>query len=320
MAPFFTGLAKNLGGYGFGRLQQVEGPSGGGVEYLYTGAQQNTVVVPGTTFEIKFAGVGGGGDSVIADGPNFGSGAGGGGAANLSGYTINPAVPYRGTTLYIGVGGPSARRNTYVRTTSHSGPLLFEVNQGSNGTGSGTGGAGGAANPTYSTIAGGNGGAAGGRFVAGTPGSNATDSAAGGGGAGGYGDGSPFIIGSPGGTGGNVTMSPASYLQPVGHTPWTWGTSSNGGTGGSQDPSAPNPQAVGNPAPNSGATGGWGGVDAASQGTGGGGAAGIIIDGVSYGGGGGGEGYDFPIPPTLGGPTGTLSQGAPGFVIVQFLE
>lgn len=310
MAPFFTGIAKNLGGYGFGRLSGERGLVAG-QEYIYTGAQQTTLTVTGGTTTIKFAGVGGGGDTIIANAPNFGSGGGGGGAANLTGYTINPAAPYAGTTLYIGVGGPADRRNTYVRTTSHDGPIIFELNQGSNGTTSGPGGNGGAANPTYGSTAGGNGGAGGARFVPGTTGSPASNAGAGGGGAGGYGDASPFTIGSPAGAGGNVTMSPASYLQPIGHTPWTWGASSNGGPGGSQDPSAPNPQAVGTPAPASGATGGNGSVALAYYGTGGGGGAGIILNGVSYGGGGGGEGYVDPIPATL------VGKGSPGFLIIQ---
>jgi hypothetical protein len=126
MAPLLSRLGIDRSGFGFGRRFGVAGVAGVSAEYLYTGAQQTTLAVPLGTTTIKFAGVGAGGDSAIGNAPNYGSGGGGGGAANLSGYTINPASPYAGTTLYIGVGGPSAPRNTYVRTTSHSGPIIFE--------------------------------------------------------------------------------------------------------------------------------------------------------------------------------------------------
>lgn len=278
-------------------------------EYIYTGAQQTTLTVTAGTNIIIFAGVAQGGNSDFF-GPVSSEGGGGGGAANLSGYTINPAAPYVGTTLYIGVGGPTAPRNTYVRTSNHFGPIIFELNQGSNGIPGNpvptNYGPGGAANPTYGTTAGGPGGPGGPRFVAGGPGASVSNAAAGGGGGGGYGDNSPLIAGSPGGNGGNVTMSPPSYLQPVGHTPWTWGSSSTGGAGGTR----PGP-GEGSPAPSSGASGGNSPGPTTYDGTGGGGGAGIILNGVSYGGGGGG--HDRLIgPPAPGG------LGAPGFLIVQF--
>jgi hypothetical protein len=302
MAPLFTGIAKNLGGYGFGRLAGSApiGPP----EFLYTGAQQTTVVVPSSASNIKFAGVAMGAPGGAASPPGPSGVGGGGGGANILGFTISPAVPYRGTTLYVGVGGPASPRNTYVRTTSHSGPLLFELNQGSGSTG-------GAANPTYSSTAGGNGGSPdAARFNPGTPGSNATNAAAGGGGGGGYGDSSPLTFGSPGGNGGNVTMSASpALLQPNGSSPWTWGTSTTGGAGGTQPGPAPG-KTDGSPAPNSGAEGGKSALFP-YYGTGGGGGAGIVINSISYGGGGGGAAYDFPTH-------GTQGAGAPGFLIVQF--
>lgn len=269
------------------------------LQYLYTGGQQTTLEVPVGTTKIVLAGVAMGAPG-SGDGTNgIGSPGGGGGASNLAGYTINPAVVYAGTTLYIGVGGPASPRNTYVRTVSHSGPVIFELNQGSGGTG-------GTANPTYSSVAGGNGGGGAARFGgAGAAGGSVTGAGAGGGGGGGGGDNSPAIPGAAGGAGGSVTM-PATLLSPIGAGPtpsWTWGSPSTGGTGGPIG-------AAGGQAPGSGA---FGGVSLGQfyGGGGGGGGAGVIINGVSYGGGGGSAGGWSGAPGT------PPMAAAPGFLIVQ---
>ena len=284
----------------------TEGISYTSLQYLYTGAQQTTLEVPLGTTRIVLAGIAMGGDGLIAnDGSAPGGTGAGGGAANLAGYTINPASVYAGTTLYIGVGGPSAPRNTYVRTISHSGPVIFELNQGN------TNGTGGAANPTYSSVAGGAGGAGRDRFGgAGGAGGSVTGSGGGGGGGGGGGDNSPAIPGGAGGPGGSVTM-PATLLSPIdaGPTPsWTWGSPSSGGTGGT-------PGGAGGQAPGSGAFGGRAQAQFYAGG-GGGGGAGVILNGASYGGGGGGI-AGFSTPPTYPNPGSPPMTGSPGFLIVQ---
>lgn len=267
------------------------------LQYLYTGGQQTTVSVPPGTTRIVFAGIAMGAPGGSGGAGSSGNG-GGGGAANLAGYTINPAAVYAGTTLYIGVGGPAAPGNTYVRTSSHSGPVIFELNQGSGSSG----GAGG----SYSSVSGGNGAGPVGRFNGGGgTGGSVTGAGAGGGSGGGGGDNSPLINGAPGAPGGSVTM-PGSLLSPIGSGPsgnWTWGSTSSGGSGGTIG-------VAGNQAPSSGAFGGFSGGQPWTGG-GGGGGAGVILNGVSYGGGGGGAGG-------FGAPGSPPQAGAPGFLIVQF--
>lgn len=283
-------------------------------EYIFTGEQQTTFVVDPGAATITFAGVamgspGGTGGSSPVNVP--GGPGGGGGASNLEGYSIS-ALTYRGTTLYIGIGGPTSLRNTYVRTESHSGPIIFELNMGSGATG-------GAADPTYNSVAGGNGGNGGGRHAGGGTGTSVTNAAAGGGGGGGYGDASPPEPGGAGGPGGAVTMSFPTLILPNGGgpaSPWTWGVPSPGSTGfriiqpggaGGVIGPAPNswPGQPGTPAPDGGAIGGNGA--GGYGGGGGGGGAGVIFNSVSYGGGGGGGG----MPAAAGG------NGSPGFLIIQ---
>jgi len=252
-------------------------------EYVYIGQTETTVVVADNTKFITFAGIAEGGS-----GGSTGGRGGGGGASNLTGYTI-PVGFYGGATLYVGVGdgGP-----TYVRTGSHSGTILFELNRGTNG------GAGGAANPTYNSVAGGDGGPSAGRYQDGIAGSPVTNSGAGGGGGGGYGDQTPATPGGSGAPGGSVTMT-GPFIEPNGGGPapaWTFGPSTSGG-------------GTGQSAPNSGAGGGNSGPNG---GSGGGGGAGVIFNGFSYGGGGGGGGGNN------NGNTYNGGAGSSGFLIIQF--
>jgi len=257
----------------FPRLEVLE-------EYVYTGQTLTTLDVTRNTKYITFAGIAEGGNG--GDGADRGPGTGGGGgAANLAGYTIGPTLIYEETTLYIGIGYDAP---AYVRTDSHTGPIIFELNRGTDA------GAGGAANPTYSSVAGGDGGAGGPRFNNGTSGDPATNSGAGGGGGGGYGDGQPVQAGGSGGSGGTVTMS-SPYLAPNGGGPasaWTFGPTGGGAAGSGANGSLP------------------------GSGGGGSGAAGVTFNSVAYGGGGGGGG-GAPSQPGAG----AGGSGMSGFLIVQ---
>ena len=260
-------------------------------EYVYAGQTLTTLSVARNTKYITFAGIGEGGTGDTGYGggtPSPHSVGGGGGAANLAGYTIGPTGIYEETTLYIGVGYDAP---TYVRTDSHTGPIIFELNRGTDGSG---GGGGGAANPTYSSVAGGDGGTGGNRFDPGTNGTPATNSGGGGGGGGGYGDASPVRAGGSGGSGGSVTMSsPPNFIAPNGGGPasaWTIGPA------GGWDP-AGNGNGGGSPGSGSGAQA----------------AAGVTFNSVAYGGGGGGGG-GAPYASNAGGAGG---PGMSGFLIVQ---
>lgn len=249
-------------------------------EYVYTGLTETTLFVTSNTKYITFAGIAEGGNGG-GGGGNGGRG-GGGGAANLAGYTIGPTGIYDGTTLYIGIGDGAP---TYVRTESHTGPIIFELNRGTDG------GGGGAANPTYSSVAGGDGGPGGSRFNNGTAGGSVTNSGAGGGGGGGYGDASPVVPGGAGQPGGTVTMT-SPFLAPNGGGPasaWTFGPAGGGSAGGGNSGGSP------------------------GSGSGGGGAQGVIFNSVAYGGGGGGGGG----APSASGAGGAGGSGMSGFLIVQ---
>jgi hypothetical protein len=161
---------------------------------------EQSVVIPSGTTSIKVYGGAGGGSCGIPDSGLAGRGGGGGGAVQLSGYTLS-VTPGSTLNCYIGSHGQA----TYIQT---SGANVFVLNAGAPSSTT-TGGAGGAnsASPLggfYNSHFGGAGGNGGARFGAGSAG-NSGSLIGGGGGGGGYGDNSPFVNGSAGGAGAGIS-------------------------------------------------------------------------------------------------------------------
>lgn len=257
--------------------------------YKYTNDTQATLVVEPWVRSITFSGVAmGGNGGASGNGSPFNDGnggtGGGGGAGNFIGYTTS-TTNILGQTLYIGIGDPSSPRNTYVKTGSHSGTSIFELNKGNNA------GAGGAASGLYGDSAGGNGAGSGpGGPVPGPGGStdtpypgNPTTNSGAGGGAGGnvYGNwiGKGGFVDSPPNVSSPKT-NPSNYWLAVNNTTYSVGIGSIAG---------------GNFGSNKGGAG-----------------AGFELDGTAYGGGGGGGGTNAGQPPKGG------NDGIGGALVIQF--
>ena len=235
--------------------------------YKYTNNTQTTLTLEPWVQSIRFSGIGmGGKGSNSGPGSPFGSGysgkGGGGGAGQFVGYTTN-TTNIMGQTLYIGVGDADNPRNTYVKTGSHGGTAIFELNKGNDGGASPGPGAGGAASGLYGDTAGGNGVG----FLPGNPSPSYSPypgtPATGAGGGGGSGQNS---FGGYIGNGGNSTSPPApvtprvndsNYWLKVNDTSYEVGIGTDEGTS------------------NFGSSGGGDG-------------GGMVLDGTAYGGGGGG--------------------------------
>jgi|9_EtaG_2_1085328.scaffolds.fasta_scaffold33662_2 hypothetical protein len=257
--------------------------------YKYTNNTQTTLTVEPWVQSARFIGVAmGGNGGSSGKGSPFNDGGGGkgagGGAGQFFGYDLNVA-DLQGQTLYIGVGqNPGSVRNTYVKTGSHSGTSIFELNRGSPG---GEGGAGGAASGVYGDTAGSNGGGPGfpggpnpgGAARPGTP----VENAGAGGGSGGN------VYGNYTGPGGIANVSPnaasprvnpSNYWLRNNNTDFAVGVGSVTGD------------------PTSGNYGGNGG--------------GFELDGTVYGGGGGGGGTNAGSPPRGG------RAGLGGALVIEF--
>ena len=293
-----SNLSINIGGF---LLKSVANQ-----EYFYgPGTETSLVVSPGIK-NIVIAGVAPGRPGTLQSGTSPGPG-GGGGAGNVTGYTI-AAAPLWDQTIYIkvpelpGDPAPGSGGPVYVRTGSHSGTSLWEAGAGGPGTQAGV------------MIAGaGNSGGAGGQGSP-SPGSPATGAGAGGGAGGAH-------LGPNNGRGGSGgSTSVPSYLQPLNAgpaTPWTM----SGSPGGSYGPTQSQP---GQPSPYNGAQGGRAGNPWPNyNGGGGGGGGGVVLyyNGMyqNYGGGGGGTGSPHgsgthSAPPTV------RERGAGGFIIVQLVK
>jgi len=168
MAPFFTGLAKNLGGFGFGRLSGGDGITGpsiistGGTKiedvntlttyHVFTSPSSSSPFTVGSSVDVFYLVVAGGG------GGGYNSGGGGGAGGLRSNHPDIPA-PLRGGTLSlvsgttysvtVGTGGPagtSTPRNGGGSTLTHPGGNIVTTGGGTGGnteTPGGPGGSGG---------------------------------------------------------------------------------------------------------------------------------------------------------------------------------
>jgi hypothetical protein len=202
MAPFFTGIAKNLGGYGFGRLQQVEGPSSRSVTIYLWGATGNggrggsayaggfTTIQGTTSIGTTLTYIVGTKDSAgnFYTGGSVGNNSSGGFSAIFVGPNVGPG-PGRSFALGVAGGGGASGYDHYTAAYGGSGGGTT----GGSGSGSPSGGHGtGGSGPAWIGAAGGGsggGGGGGGWFGGGAgagPGSYAPDSAAAGGGGSGY--------------------------------------------------------------------------------------------------------------------------------------
>ena len=291
-----SNLSINIGGY---LLKSVANQ-----EYFYGPDTETTLVVSPGIKNIVIAGVAPGGNAPGISGTSPGP-AGGGGAGNVTGFTI-AAAPLWDQTIYIKVPAASSPTGNgspiYVKTGSHSGTSLWEAGAGGPGTSAGV------------MIAGsGNSGGAGGSG-SGNGGTSVTGAGAGGGAGGAH-------LGPNNGRGGaGGSASVPSYLQPLNAgpaTPWTM----SGSPGGNPGPTQSQP---GTPAPYGGGQGGRAGNPWPNyNGGGGGGGGGVVLyyngQYQNYGGGGGGMGSPHgsgthSAPPTING------QGTGGFIIVQLVK
>jgi len=322
MAPFFTGLAKNLGGYGFGRISARESgatialvasggtkipsaSSGNGYTYhvfLSTDTFSSVSLSSPKTVEylVVAGGAGGGGGA-------GGAGAGGGGGAGgVKTGSFEFTSPFS-FTVTVGSGGavtPAIPPNPATRSGSSSsfGPHLSTSGGGAGAGYAGPGRPGGSGGGGADSGIGGFGTPGEGNPGAGSVGSDAR----GGGGGGGAGTGGTQGTVSAGGQGGAGAPFPA-YAYPI------------------IEPAIPIPQkptfgpAVG-AGGNYGGGGGGGtapGYTAGSGGVGGGGAGSsgtIGNDGVENTGGGGGGSRAVPSPFPPG------SAGGKGIVICRYLN
>lgn len=225
MAPFFTGLAKNLGGYGFGRLSggEVEVAASGGTiitngsytyhVFLTPDSFDSGVSTPGTV-DIFLVGAGGGGADPI------GGGGGAGGIVNQTSVSVTNSTTY---PIVVGTGG--------VNDVQPNGGEPGGDSTGLSYTAYGGGGGGGYAETGESTNASGGGGGAsegsgssgGTGGPQGNPGGSGSQyygpsrgyHGGGGGGAGGAGSNStPGNTTSAGGAGGPGSPYPA-YAAPI---------------------------------------------------------------------------------------------------------
>lgn len=245
-----------------------------------SGVTTGTFSVGSATSLVIYGCAGGGNGSVYsASALQQGCGAGGGGASQLTGYTIS-VTP--GETLSYSVGGPNADT-----TVSRGGVVIFQLLAGSNGDNTARwGGAGGALN-SYASHAGGDGGSGGGRFSDGVAGTSVVG-CAGGGGGGGLGDSSPLTAGAAGGAGGTSSTTGSIF------------TGVAGGNGGAHSAAGTSKAYA------------YGGNALANFYNGGGGGAGGGITmagagGFYYGGGGGGAGDQ-------NGGTVAVAKGGPGLL------
>ena len=112
MAPIFTGLAKGLGGFGFGKLsgEAPLGPTDLVIANLSTnsyteseGVTSSPITLPDTFTKLIVFGVSGGGSTGMRNDGDNGSGGGGGGAGTVSGYEI-PFASITGSTITVAVG------------------------------------------------------------------------------------------------------------------------------------------------------------------------------------------------------------------------
>lgn len=274
-------------------------------QYFYDTDTETTLIVEPGIKDIVIMGVAPGGNGLPAYNSTSGRKGAGGGAGNITGYSIS-ATSYYDQTLYIKVPA-SPGSPVYVKTGSHSGTSIWEAGHGNpNGTGGvmivGTG------------VSGGDGGPNG--APSGSNGSNKTGAGAGGGGGGN----NMFSASSSASGGSGGTTYVPTYAQPLGPIvgpagPWSM-SGSPGGSGGPEEARA------GSPAPGTGgaqgfpAPGYWPNRNAGS----GGGGGGILLtmNGVtkSYGGGagGGGSSYGYNHQP----PGAAIGGG--GFIIIQLVK
>ena len=315
MAPFFTGIARNLGGTGFGRSESAAAPvgpaaitggtvtaagitPGNGYRYhVFTAAGTLTSPQPKTIDYLIIAGGGGGGEQL-------GAGGGAGGVLYSTSYSLSSGS----YPVQVGGGGPGATMSPPFigtpGTPSFIGPIIAtgggggEGNNGGAATGQPGGSGGGAADPT---------GAGSGIPGQGFPGGVEGGSAQGGGGGGAGGAGNPGAPGQPGtGPGGGGPGSPftafaAPLISPEIPAPAqpTWipavgptGLYGGGGAGG------------GYPTAGTGGPGGGGSVPPAGNGN----------PGVNFTGGGGAGASATPsLTSFVGG------QGGTGIVIIRYL-
>ena len=302
MAPFFTGITRGLGGFGFGK-------SVGPKEYVLFGGTSGTIIVPSTATTVKIAGCGGGDNGSTSPGPIFGGCAGSGGAAsNIVGNTY----PLSGvTSLYYQVG--DSAQDTFVKQNSSGGADIIRLVAGSGLTGGPATGGG------PNAVAGGNGGPAPGRYGSGVSGGASPSP----GGCGGGGSGGGFtnngMPGTPGGSGGAFTGNPNAITKlGVGPAPNSWSFSNVPVT-------SPSVLASGTTQGTSFsyAFGGISYIDGPGGGGGRGGSAGVGIqyvdpsspeNGNYFGGGGGGNGY----PGGAGAyPSTNARQGGKGILVIQ---
>ena len=113
MAPFFTGLAKNLGGYGFGRSAAAASapvPTDIVIANLSstsvgTSGDVNStpITLPPTFTKLVIFGISGGGGVGHRNDGDDGGGGGGGGAGNITGYEI-PFASVVGSTITVAAG------------------------------------------------------------------------------------------------------------------------------------------------------------------------------------------------------------------------
>ena len=336
--PVFTGIARGIGGFGFGSL------TGGNQifpeeEYYFTGTNYDqpdntgTITVPGSCRTIKVSGTGTGGCGRAAPGVCPTSRGGGGAASDIRGWAINGS-PLQGVTLEYRVGHDSYNITngspTYLRVQG-PGVMVVEYAGGQAGsTGPGQGGPNNGGGPNC--VAGVNGAANAGRFNDGTAASPGDISCRGGGGGGAYTDNmQPGRAGAEGGTNnaGPAAGSVMTSLPEIGPAPdtWSWGTGNY--AGGAGVAGSPGGDGITNSAggDKTFAHGGASTRSSPGAGSGGGGGAGAgqwFQDPAAsehtgfYGGGGGGQGASGS-PPYL--PSHPLDgRGGRGILIVQFLN
>lgn len=313
MAPFFTGLAKNLGGYGFGKQStssqlSIFSATGGNVDGLApgNGYKYHTFTSPGNfvvssgnkIIEVLLVAGGGGGGNWNGAG-NGGGGGGAGGLVYHSTYSIVPGTH----SVTVGSGGSN--------NPSPNGSFV-----GANGTDSifggltakgGGGGGGYSSDGTPGGSGGGSGGAGGGGSAASQPGQTHPTAPPGwvnygnpggpnsgnpGRGSGGGGAGATGGAGGESNVGGNGVQFP-SFTGPLIGVPALAplsGYFAGGGGGGGYPSGQPN-------------TGGLGGGGGPAYGT-------APIPGVTNSGGGGAAGTDGSI---------IAGAGGPGIVIIRYL-
>lgn len=246
MAPIFTGLARTLGGYGFGRLSgETSGPVPTDIVIAnkYTASVSSTpsaatyaITLPPTFTKLVVFGVAGGGGAAHRNDGDNGGGGGGGAAGYIGGYDI-PFASITGSTIVVGVargaqaspsdatggpygaytgvtGGPSyvSDPSGYLwRALGGEGGKVSENNQPAPTRAGGAGG-------TMSTGTGQSGGAGGTGMQRGggtSQSQNASPGFTGGGGGGGAWGGPESDVRGTGGTSGAI---PSSYVTPDGKT------------------------------------------------------------------------------------------------------